>query len=195
MLKLKCCTWQKRTSIQVLHLKRIAYVATPESHAGMDQNCRWRSVGMCLFLHSLSESETMQERRGDGTEAKLCNLFNQLEELLLLIQEGPKVITSQPRSPQAGAEVQASSEGRNEYYTPGNESENVETRDVSKEAGDLSKTSGYAMAVMARAWLETDGATLRLRRSSDKGVRACPKAPAMPPSWPKSHLMRIYQQQ
>ena len=51
----------------------------PESHAGMDSV----AVG---YLHSISEFETMQERR-DGTEAKLCNLINQLEELLLLLQE------------------------------------------------------------------------------------------------------------
>ena len=67
-------------------------VATPESHAGMDQV----AVGAVWELAaSESEPETMQERRGNGTEAKLSNLINQLEELLLLIKEGPKVIRSQ----------------------------------------------------------------------------------------------------
>ena len=84
----------------------------------------------------------MQERRGHGTEAKLCNLTNQLEELLLLLQEASKVTWSQsPQSDnvmetmeperreaakplQAEADVfQASSEGRKECDRPGNESE------------------------------------------------------------------------
>ena len=43
-------------------------------------------------MHFVTEPETMQERCGDGTEAKLCNLINQLEELLLLIKEGSKVV-------------------------------------------------------------------------------------------------------
>ena len=43
-------------------------------------------------MHFVTERETMQERRKDGTEAKLCNLINQLEELLLLIKEGSKVV-------------------------------------------------------------------------------------------------------
>ena len=34
----------------------------------------------------------MQERCGEGTEAKLSNLINQLEELLFLIKEGTKMV-------------------------------------------------------------------------------------------------------
>ena len=161
-------------------------------------NCRWRSVGTCRFMHSVSEPEAMQERRGDGTEAKLCNLINQLEELSLMIQEGTKVIRSQsPQSEnmldtrdtvlpnelakpiQAEAEVhQASSEGRNEYDRPGNESETVETTRCEQGSGRSQRNRRLqrphrAVSMqwrdMAWAWLEPDEAALRLRRLFRQG--------------------------
>ena len=70
---------------------------------------------------------------------------------------------------------------------------------VSKGAGDQSEFAGPRdhRAVskqwrdMTWSWLEPDGAALRLRRLCRQGrvllcVRACPKAPAMPPMWPET---------
>ena len=208
-------------------------------------------------MHFVSEPGTMQEWRGDGTDTKLCNLINQLEELLQLIKEGPKVIRSRspesdnvpdtrdpmrpnelakpvqaeaeappsghvldtmeferleaakpppPLPPQAEADVPASSEGRNEYDRPGNESENVETTCCEQGSGRPQRVrrpmrSHRAVSKQWRdmtwSWLEPDGAALRLRRFCRQGrvllaewrglcVRACPEAPATPPTWPET---------
>ena len=61
-------------------------------------SCRWRSVGTCRYFHSESEAQTMQKRRGNGTEAKLNCLISQMEKLLHLLQETSKECRSHAQS-------------------------------------------------------------------------------------------------